>query len=252
MRKPVIVAAAAMALCASMHGQTSGTFTIGPRYSNYATTIDAGVPSLKTGRQNAIGLVGGYRTGSFVLDFQYDYDPTNGIGVSNLIADFGDYQRTRGEVTVGVSPIRGFDIHAGGRWESVRIGGASIFGNPVATDLNIDHQAIVVGGRVQTDSWKPFGWYLLGRGYIGSAKFDRFGVRVNSDTSGYRAETAVPVASASRPGSSFPASSTSACARRTRWFAGPRTASSSTSFTAPAAKTRRAASRLPFRMNAGR
>ena len=41
MRKPVIVAAAAMALCASMHGQTSGTFTIGPRYSNYATTIDA-------------------------------------------------------------------------------------------------------------------------------------------------------------------------------------------------------------------
>ena len=28
----------------------------------------------------------------------------------------------------------------------------------------------------------------------GSAKFDRFGVRVNSDTSGYRAETAVPVA----------------------------------------------------------
>lgn len=194
MRKPVILAAAAMALCASMRAQTSGTFTIGPRYSNYATTIDAGVPSLKTGRQNAIGLVGGYRTGSFVLDFQYDYDPTNGIGVSNLIANFGDYQRTHGEITVGVSPIRGFDIHAGGRWDSLRIGGATIFGNPVSTDLNIDHQAIVVGARMQTDSWKPYGWYLLGRGYIGSAKFDRFGVRVNSDTSGYRAETAVPVA----------------------------------------------------------
>src|SRR5947199_8566473 len=84
MRKPVIVAAAAMALCASMHGQTSGTFTIGPRYSNYATRIDAGLPSLKTGRQNAIGQVGGYRTGSFLLDFQYDYDPTNGLVGTNL------------------------------------------------------------------------------------------------------------------------------------------------------------------------
>src|SRR2546425_1773078 len=127
MRKPVILAAAAMALCGSTHAQTSGTFTIGPRYSNYATTIDAGGPSLKTGRQNAIGLVGGYRTGSFGLDFQYDYDPTNGIGVSNLIANFGDYQRTHGEVTVGVSPIRGVDIHAGGRREGVGLGGAATF-----------------------------------------------------------------------------------------------------------------------------
>ena len=194
--KQAILLGAALALSAPMApAQMSGTFMIGPRYSNYATTIDdIGSPSLKTGRQNAIGLVGGYRTGSFVLDFQYDSDSGNGIGISNLIADFGDYSRTRGEVTVGVSPIPGFDIHAGGRWESLRIGGATIFGNPVSTDLNVDHQAIVVGARAQTASWRPFGWYLLGRGYLGSAKFDRAGFRVNSDTSGYRAETAVPVA----------------------------------------------------------
>ena len=58
-------------------------------------------------------------------------------------------------------------------FETMRqFGLTTIFGNPVSTDLNIDHQAIVVGARAQTPSWHPFGWYLLGRGYVGSAKFD--------------------------------------------------------------------------------
>jgi hypothetical protein len=170
------------------------TFSIGPRWSNYSTRVEARTaPTARTGRLNAAGVVGGYRNGAFLLDFQYDHDPENGIGLSNVIVDTGDYQRDHGEVTVGLS--RGVDLFAGLRFESLRVGGATVLGTNVAADLDIDHQAIVVGARLGKPIARPIGFYAMARGYVGVAKYRQLSARVTDiDTTGFHAEAGVPIA----------------------------------------------------------
>ena len=176
-------------------GAAAQTFTIGPRWSNYSTKVEsAGSPAADTGRLNAVGVVGGYRSGVFVLDFQYDYDPQNGIGPSNIVFDTGDYHRDHGEVTVGIAPERGLDLFAGARFESLRVGGETLFGTNILADLDVDHQAIVAGARFGSPNARPFGFYAMARGYFGTAKYDRLGQRVTADTTGYKGEVGVPVA----------------------------------------------------------
>ena len=183
--------AAALSLAAAAQAQT---FTIGPRISNYSTDLDFPGESLKTGRQVAFGLAGDYRSGAFVLDFNWDHDQENGMHLTDLIVDTSDYARNRGEVTVGYAAAPFLDLQGGVRLDSIRIGGASIFGSSVLTDLDIDHQALTAGLRLHSGDNDPAGFYILGRGYIGSAKLNFSAApTVDTDTSGYRGEAGIPI-----------------------------------------------------------
>lgn len=169
-----------------------GVFTIGPRLSNYSTDIRESVTPLKTGRQSSFGLVGDYRNGTFVLDFLYDHDPSNGVSVVNLIVDTGNYSRDRGEVTVGFAAAPFLDLQGGVRFESTRVGGVVVVGFPISTDINIDHQAITGGVKFHSDAI-PLGFFVTARVFVGSAKVD-FGLgNNNTDTSGYRGEAGLNI-----------------------------------------------------------
>ncbi len=168
------------------------TFEIGPRVSNYSTHLDTDFLTLRTGRVSSYGLVGSYRNGGFVLDWMYDHDPQNGISLTDLVIDVGDYARDRGEVTAGFRIVPGLDLQGGVRFDDIRIGGVSFFGNSIANDLSIQHQAIVAGAKFHTPTSGPASFYLLGRGMVGSAKF-RDGFREDADTTGYRAEAGIPI-----------------------------------------------------------
>lgn len=174
------------------NGATTSFFYIGPRISNYSTDLREAFTPMRTGRQSSFGLIGGYRSGAFVLDFLYDHDPENGIGVTNLIVDTGNYSRNRGELTVGFAAAPVLDLQGGVRIDSARVGGVVILGNPVSTDLNIDHQALTAGLRFHTNP-DPVGFFLLGRGFIGSAKLDFGNGNVDTDTSGYRGEAGLDI-----------------------------------------------------------
>src|SRR6478672_9298168 len=175
----------------SNSGYSHGVFTIGPRLSNYSTDIRESVP-LRTGRQSSFGVVGDYRNGNFVLDFMYDHDPENGISVVDLIVDTGNYSRDRGEVTVGFAAAPFLDLQGGVRIDSTRVGGVVVVGFPVATDLNIDHQALIGGVRSHTDG-VPLGFFATARVFAGSAKVD-FGLGNHStDTTGYRGEAGLQI-----------------------------------------------------------
>lgn len=171
---------------------SSGVFTIGGRLSNYSTNVREASTPIKTGRQNSFGAVGAYRNGPFVLDFNYDHDPENGLSIVSLIVDTGNYSRDHSEVTAGYSPAPFLDLQGGLRFDTSRIGGVSVFGNRVATDLNIDHQALTGGIRLHTDT-APLGFFVAGRGFIGSAKVDLGFGKNDSDTSGYRGEAGLNI-----------------------------------------------------------
>ena len=206
--KPFLVAAAIVASAAVAHGQTqniqqiqtmtppsshASEFSIGPRVSSYSTDIDGGLATLKTGRQSSFGVVGEYRSGQLALDFNFDHDPENGISLSDLIIDTGNYSRDRGEFTIGYAVAPVLDLQGGVRWDTIRIGGASIFGTTFLSDLDIDHQALTAGLKLHTGDGQPVGFYALGRGYLGSAKFDVQGAHVNTDTTGFRGEAGINI-----------------------------------------------------------
>lgn len=178
-----------LAVALSAHAQT---LTIGPRISNYSTHLDTDLLILRTGRVSSYGLVGDYRTGAFVLDWLYDHDPQNGISLTDLVIDVGDYRRDRGEVTVGFAVLPVLDLQGGVRLDQIRIGGVEFLGNPIATDLSIDHQAITAGIRLHSATNRPAGFYLIARAIAGSAKF-RNGIDVDADTTGYRGEAGIPI-----------------------------------------------------------
>jgi hypothetical protein len=182
-------------IAAGAYAQTTHSmFTIGPRLSSYSTDIDAGPAPIKTGRQSSFGVVGDYRTGNFVLDFSYDHDPENGIRLTDLIVDVGNYRRDRGEATVGLALLSVLDIEGGLRVESFRVGGFSLFGSNLDSDLNLDHQAITAGLNLHSDPSQRVGFHVKGRGYVGSAKFDdATGTNVNADTTGWRGEAGLDV-----------------------------------------------------------
>lgn len=172
----------------------SSSFSIGGRLSNYSTDVEAGPAPLETGRQSSFGVVGDWRSGKFLLDFSFDHDPQNGINLSNIIIDTGNYERDRGEATIGfaVAPI--LDLQGGIRFDTIRIGGASFFGTPFLTHLDIDHQALTGGVKIHSaDQMAPVGFYVLGRGYLGTAQFKIAGPNVNTDSFGVRAEGGVTI-----------------------------------------------------------
>lgn len=166
-------------------------FSIGPRYSNFSTDVDAGLVTEKTGRQSSYGVTGDYRNGGLVLDFMYDHDSSDGVSVVELIGlDAGTYSRGRGEATVGYAALPFLDLQVGARSESVRVGGATLFGNNLFSTLDLDHQAIVYGARLHSPASRPFGVYGGARGYLGSARFDQANAsgKTTDDTTGYRFE----------------------------------------------------------------
>lgn len=169
------------------------SFSIGPGISNYSTEVKS-IASTDTGRQVAFGLAGDYRSGAFVLDYLWDHDPENGISITDILVDTGNYSRNRGEVTVGFNLGNFLDLQGGLRLDSYRIGGASFLGTSVASELDIEHQAIVAGIRVHTDERQPVAFYALGRGLLGNAKLD-FGnvVGDNESTTGFRVEAGIPI-----------------------------------------------------------
>ncbi len=203
--KRTLILAAAMLLAATAQAQSyitstprpyngGSSFSIGPRAASYSTDVDTDFVSVKTGRQTSFGLEGDYRTGQLVIDFMYDHDPENGISLINLIGiDVGQYSRDRGEATIGFAVLPVLDLKAGGRAETIRVGGAEIFGNSVFSTLDLSHQALAFGARLHTAADRPVGAYLDGRGYVGTAKFNQSGFDVSTDTTGYRGEAGVSI-----------------------------------------------------------
>jgi hypothetical protein len=168
------------------------TFEIGPRVSNYSTDLDVDVLRLETGRVSAYGLVGSYRTGSLFIDWNYDHDPQNGISPFDVIIDVNDYERDRGELTVGYGITPAIDLQGGVRLDQIRLGGVVLLGSTIASDMDIDHQALVAGIRLHSPSNGPAGFYVLARGMFGTAKFKDFLDR-SADTTGYRGEAGIPI-----------------------------------------------------------
>jgi len=190
--KRIALALLPFALTIAAHAQTS--VSIGPRVSSYSTDLDGGLNTIKTGRQSSYGLVGDFRTGKFVLDYMYDHDPENGISVVDLLVDTGNYTRDRGEVTVGFEVLPVLDLQGGARFESFRVGGIAIVGNPIFTDMNVDHQAIVFGVKLHTPPEQRLGLYAIARGYVGTAKIKtQDQLRFDDDSSGYRFEGGLSV-----------------------------------------------------------
>ncbi|HVT44904.1 MAG TPA: hypothetical protein VMT00_10975 [Thermoanaerobaculia bacterium] len=183
------------AVCAFTAGAlTAQTFTLGGRFSNYATDLDIGIVTIETGRESSVGIIGEYRAGVFVLRGQFDHDFEGGLSAGLIPIDLAEYSRDRFEATAGYAPLPFIDFEAGFRMETLSIGGFSFFGNQFFSDLDFDHQAIVVGVNAHTQSMTPAGWYGSARAYIGSADFEFEGLGVSSDTTGYRIETGVPIA----------------------------------------------------------
>jgi hypothetical protein len=170
----------------------SAQIEIGPRISNYSTKMDMPLLKLDTGRVSSFGLVGGYRTGAFLLDWTYDHDTQNGVSLVDVIVDTGDYTRDRGEVTIGYGITPLLDLQGGARLDQIRLGGIALFGNPIGTDLSIDHQALVGGFRLHSAAGAPAGFYVIGRGLIGTAKF-KDAISDSADTTGYRGEVGIPI-----------------------------------------------------------
>jgi hypothetical protein len=173
---------------------SSSSFNIGARYSSYSTKFTGNAtPELQTGRQSSFGIMGDYRNGRLVFDFNYDYDPSNGVGITDLILDSSDYRRSRTEVTAGYAIAPVLDLQVGARFETVRVGGFSLFGNTIGSDFTMDHQAIAAGVKLHSATDRPAGFYVLGRAYVGSAKFNDESSR-DKTTTGYRAEVGIPIA----------------------------------------------------------
>ena len=177
------------------YGMTSDRsgFRIGPRYSNYATDVDIEIFTIESGRQHAFGLVGDYRSGAFVLDFNVDHDPENGLELSDLLPiEFGAYERTRGEFTVGWAAAPILDLQAGFRMDTFSVGGV-VFGGDLFDGEDFDHSAILGGVHVHTPTRVPFGLYGVARGYIGSIDFGGRGVSGQADSTAVRLEGGVEI-----------------------------------------------------------
>lgn len=163
-------------------------FRIGPRISSYSTDIDIDVFTVESGRQLGFGLAGEYRTGGFVLDFNYDHDPENGLQITDFLPiELGQYSRDRGEGSVGWAAIPYLDLQGGIRFDTVSVGG-SVFGGGLFDDEDFDYQAIFGGVKVHTATNHPFGVYGLIRGYTGTVDFGGRGFNAQADMSGYRLE----------------------------------------------------------------
>ncbi|HUP46295.1 MAG TPA: hypothetical protein VM779_12360 [Thermoanaerobaculia bacterium] len=168
-------------------------FSIGPRYSNYSTDIDLVIFTIESGRQHAFGLVGEFRSGSFVLDFNWDHDPENGLQFTDLLPiDFARYERDRGEFTVGWAAHPILDLQAGFRIDTFSLGDFR-FGNDFFSGNDFDHSAILFGVAVHTPTRRPFGVYGKLRGFIGSVDFGGSGFGVQLDSSGMRMEGGVEI-----------------------------------------------------------
>lgn len=168
-------------------------FSIGPRYSNYATDVDVEIFTIDTGRQHAFGLVGEFRSGAFVLDFNWDHDPEDGLQISDILPiEFGQYERDRGEFTVGWSALPVLDLQAGFRMDSFSLGG-QVFGGDFFDGEDFDHSAIVFGVNAHTPTKRPFGLYGKVRGFIGSVDFDSAVFENQVDSVGWRLEGGVEI-----------------------------------------------------------
>jgi hypothetical protein len=199
MKRAVLVLAVLFAASASdaqisrittdRNGNFSGSgFSIGPRISNYSTKFDTTTDRVRTGRQSSFGVAGDYRSGQFVLDFNWDHDPEDGFEPSDLVVDTGNYERDRWEVMAGYALAPVLDIQGGLHYDDIRLGGASFFGNPIFNDLQIEHTAIAAGLKLHTGDRAPFGFYALARGFVGTADISLLANADNPDTTGFRAE----------------------------------------------------------------
>lgn len=170
-------------------GSRRSGFSVGPRFSNYSTEVDIDIGGIDTGRENAFGVVGGYRNGKLVFDLQLDHDPENGISLIDFLPiDFSLYERDRFEVTAGWAALPALDLQAGFRFDTFNLGGGFDF-----SSSSLEHSALALGVHVHTPSNKPFGLYGLMRGYAGELQNDDAGVgsRSEMDTTATRIEGGV-------------------------------------------------------------
>ena len=180
---------------ATAFAQTNANlFSIGPRVSSFSTDLDDvnAFTTIKTGRASSFGLIGDVRaSGGLVFDWRYDHDTSDGLSPIATIVDVSDFRRDSGEVTIGYELADIVDLQAGVRLDSFSVGGATFLGTNLVTDLDVDHQALAAGIKIHTPPGQRLGFYVLGRGYVGTAKFHDDSGRTDGDTSGYRGEAAV-------------------------------------------------------------
>jgi hypothetical protein len=167
---------------------TADGFRIGPRISNYATDIDFEIFTVDSGRQLSFGLAGDYRSGQFVLDFNWDHDPENGLQITDFLPiDFERYSRDRGEVTIGWAAIPYLDFQGGLRFDSITLGDTGVGGGFFGGD-DFEFQGIGGGIKLHTATNRPFGVYGVLRGFIGTVDEGDGGFGTQVDATVYRAE----------------------------------------------------------------
>ena len=168
--------------------EAANGFRLGARYANYATAADIGLFTVDSGRQYSLGVLGSYRAGVFVLDFNWDHDAETGVDIGDFLpADAGSYSRDRGEITVGWSAWEYFDIQGGFRFDRFDITGVTL-GNEVFEPGNVENNMILGGVHVHTPAYYPWGAYGVLRGYFGSATFTSGGFNEEIDSSAWRLE----------------------------------------------------------------
>ena len=163
-------------------------FTIGGKYSNYETELNLGGAGFDTDRESSLGFILEYRNDRFVMKGQIDSDFESGIGFDFF--DFADYSRDRIEVSAGYGVTPNLDLDFAVRIDSLSVDTGlfdEFFGG---TDL--DQEAFGVGVTFHSDPDAEVGYFLMGRGYVGSAEFD-IGLSTDVDTTGFRIEGGVPI-----------------------------------------------------------
>jgi hypothetical protein len=164
-------------------------FRIGPRVSNYATDIDFEIFTVDSGRQLSFGLAGDFRSGAFLLDFNYDHDPENGLQITDFLPiDFGRYSRDRGEVTIGWAAIPYLDLQGGLRFDNITLGGSTFGDDDFFGSEDFEFQGIGGGVKIHTATNRPFGVYGVLRGFTGTVDTGGSGFGSQIDATVYRAE----------------------------------------------------------------
>lgn len=179
---------------AAIPAVAQSNFLIGGRYSNYSTDVSLPGFDLETGRQSSIGFLAQLRTQQLVLKGSADNDLGGSLSISELLPfEFDDYSRDRLEFSVGYAPTSFLDLDAGVRIDNFTIRN-NVFGNEFFADEDLEHQALLFGLNVHSETIRPIGWYVSARGYVGSADVDVPGTSPSIDTTGYKLEAGLPLA----------------------------------------------------------
>ncbi len=183
--KRIAMAFVCVVVAVSAYGQE---FTLGGKYSNYETELSVGGEGFDTDRQSSLGFIVEYRNQGFVMKGQLDHDFESGLGFDFF--NLADYSRDRIEVSAGYGVTKNIDLDFAVRIDSLSVD--TFFFDDFFGGTDLDQEALGAGVMFHSDPAAEFGYFLMARGYVGSAELD-LGVGADVDTTGFRIEGGIPI-----------------------------------------------------------